>query len=94
MGLFSDGAFLESRTTARWTFNGVKLGARAGRSDPTGRTEALRELCERMPADVRVHRGRAQHVLRWTFPEEHSWRKPAKAERPLSRIQPFLTRIL
>ena len=28
---------------------GVKLGVRAGRSDPTGRTEALRELCERMP---------------------------------------------
>jgi hypothetical protein len=31
------------------TFHGIKLGARAGRSDPTGRTEAFRELCERMP---------------------------------------------
>ena len=58
-----------------------KLGVRADRSASTGRMEALREQSERMPADIRVHHGRATRVQRWTFPEGRSWRKPAEAER-------------
>jgi hypothetical protein len=68
-------------TIKRMTINGVKLGARAARNASTGRTEALREQSERMPADVRVHHGRARRVRRWTFPEGRSWRKPADPER-------------
>ena len=37
----------------------AELGARADGSDPTGRMEALCERSERMPADIRVHHGRA-----------------------------------
>jgi hypothetical protein len=36
-----------------------KLGARAASNASTGRTLALCELCEQMPANVRVHHGRA-----------------------------------
>jgi hypothetical protein len=74
-------AHLKRMTIKRMTINGVKLGARAARNASTGRTEALREQSERMPADVRVHHGRARRVRRWTFPEGRSWRKPAEAER-------------
>jgi hypothetical protein len=38
----------------------LELGARADRSDPPGRMEALCEHSEQMPADIRVHHGRAR----------------------------------
>jgi hypothetical protein len=53
-------AAIASRSALVIDQTGAKLGVRADRSDPTGRMEALREQSERMPADIRVHHGRAK----------------------------------
>jgi hypothetical protein len=59
---------------------------RAGGQKRLDGTYVAASSAARMPGNVRVHHGRALRVQRWTFPEGRSWRKPAEAERPLSRF--------
>jgi hypothetical protein len=68
---------------------------RAGGQKRLDGTYVAASSAARMPGNVRVHHGRARRVQRWTFPEGRYWRKPAEAERPLSRmvaLQLFLAR--
>ena len=52
--------------------------------------EALRELCERMLADIRVHHGRTKRVQRWTFPSRVGHRRALPDEALRGKVwKPF-----